>query len=506
MKSASAGKLFSHSSIEWRPFQQLPDGLPPVPKLDPILIPESLQPWAIDIAHRMQCPIDFLGSAIMVCLGSVVGRQIGIRPQQFDDWTVVPNLWGAIIGRPGVLKTPALAEILRPLKELEANARKSHVEAIQKHEAESMVRAANVKQAEKEIREAIKSGNQEKANMLALQATQGAGEIPDRKRYITQDSSVEKLGELLAANPRGILVFRDELVGWLRSLERQGQEGARSFYLEAWNGTGGYTYDRIGRGTIDIEAACVSVLGGIQPGPLGSYVRETLAGGNGDDGLIQRLQLVVWPDPPRDWENNDKKPSKAARERANEVFFRLNALEPEKIGAYCNDGLPHLRFDEQAQEAWKDWRLEFEYDLRNLDEHPAFEAALAKQRSLLPSLALLIHLADHPEGGPVTNNSLQIAMDWVEYLEAHSKRLYGPALNSGLHAAKELAKHIRKGDLSSPFQARTVYLKGWSGLDKSGTDEALETLHEYGWLGREEIPTKGRPRTDWHISQKVHNS
>ena len=38
----------------------------------------------------------------------------------------------------------------------------------------------------------------------------------------------------------------------------------RAVLCEAWNGTGAYTYDRIGRGTLHIRAACVSVLGVVQ--------------------------------------------------------------------------------------------------------------------------------------------------------------------------------------------------------------------------------------------------
>jgi putative DNA primase/helicase len=102
-------------------------------------------------------------------------------------------------------------------------------------------------------------------------------------------------------NGNGLLICRDELAGLLRSLEKEGHEGACASYLEAWNGTGGFVYDRIGRGTIEIEAACASILGSIQPGPLVQYLRATLEGGVGDDGLIQRCQLLIWPDVPKGW-------------------------------------------------------------------------------------------------------------------------------------------------------------------------------------------------------------
>lgn len=109
------------------------------------------------------------------------------------------------------------------------------------------------------------------------------------QRYLTQDATTEKLGELLRDNPRGLLLSRDELAGWLSTLERPGREGEREFYLEAWDGSGEYTFDRIGRGTVHIPALTLSVLGGIQPGKLARYLDEALDGGGGADGLLQRF-------------------------------------------------------------------------------------------------------------------------------------------------------------------------------------------------------------------------
>ena len=120
---------------------------------------------------------------------------------------------------------------------------------------------------------------------------------PVAKRYLVNDTTVEKLDELLNHHPNGLLLFRDELSGWHHTMERPGHENDRAFYCEAWNGTSAYTYDRIGRGTLHIRAACVSVLGGIQPGPLERYLREVF-GGRGDDGLIQRFNSPCGPTSP----------------------------------------------------------------------------------------------------------------------------------------------------------------------------------------------------------------
>ncbi len=120
---------------------------------------------------------------------------------------------------------------------------------------------ARQKQSKEQVEAAVREGKTEMAKRLAREIIKDGGKEPQRRRYLTNDATVEKIGELLAANPRGLLIFRDELTGWLSSLDREGREGTRAFFLEAWNGTGRFTYDRIKRGTIDIEAACLSMLG-----------------------------------------------------------------------------------------------------------------------------------------------------------------------------------------------------------------------------------------------------
>ena len=154
------------------------------------------------------------------------------------------------------------------------------------------------------------------------------------------------MGVILAANPNGVLIFRDELTGFLRAMDRDGHEQDRAFYLESWNGCGRFTVDRVGRGTLDIEACCVSILGGIQPGPLSDYLLGAVRQGVADDGFIQRFQLAVWPDPPATWRNVDRWPDSAAKQRAADVFRQLAAIDPEALGASEDGFLQFLRFDQ----------------------------------------------------------------------------------------------------------------------------------------------------------------
>ena len=107
----------------WPAPQPIPSGLPPVPAFDERLLPSALAPWVADIAERAQCPPDFVAVGALVAAAAVIGRQVAIRPKRADDWTVIPNLWGLAVGRPGLMKSAALAEALTPLAPLTADAR-----------------------------------------------------------------------------------------------------------------------------------------------------------------------------------------------------------------------------------------------------------------------------------------------------------------------------------------------------------------------------------------------
>ena len=100
-------------------------------------------------------------------------------------------------------------------------------------------------------------------------------------------------------NPRGILTFRDELTGLLVKWNREDGTDERAYFLEGCNGNGSYTDVKIGRGLTDAKNICISLLGGIQPDKLKRYLYQAMQGNN--DGLMQRLQLAVWPDEPERW-------------------------------------------------------------------------------------------------------------------------------------------------------------------------------------------------------------
>ena len=477
----------------------LPDGLPPVREFEYELLPPILHRRVQDIAERMQCPPDFPAIAMITMLSSLIGRRCGIAPKREDDWLIVPNLWGMAIGRPGIMKSPPLAEVMKPLQVLQAHAIDVHKVAVTDHETRAMVSAEAERVAKDHIRKLLKDKKTADAHDLAQSTVESTAEAPVCRRYVVNDTTVEKLGEILNQNGYGLLLFRDELNGFFRMLERQGHEADRAFYLECWAGDSSFTYDRIGRGTLHIEGACLSILGSIQPGPLGDIVRGLR--GSGDDGLLQRFQLAVWPDVTSSWVNIDRAPDREAREEVQRLIDRLDGLTPESFGA--ESSIPALRFSEEAQGQFDVWREHLELRLRSESEHPMLEAHLSKYRKLVPALALIMHLTEHSKG-PVGLEALERALAWSVYLESHAKRIYAPAIAPDMDAARLLSRRIRRGELAESFSLRDVYNNGWTGLStREEAHAAVQVLIDHYWLTELHEPTSGRTRTLYRISPAV---
>ena len=473
----------------------LPESLPEVAQFNDALLPNSLKGWILDIAERMQIPPDFSAAALFVILGSLIGRKLGIYPKQKDNWIVVPNLWGAVIGRPSLLKSPAIAEVMKPLERLILESMEEHKIQQSHFEKQNMIIDAQKAALKEKLKQAAKKENSKLEEMVKSYQESVINE-PILKRYKTEDSTVEMLGQILLQNQQGILVHRDELTGWLTSLDRYGREGDRSFYLESWNGTGSFTVDRIGRGSLHIPALCLSILGGIQPGPIGSYVYQATAGGTGDDGLLQRFQMTVWPDAPKNWKNIDRFPDNQAKTQAYEIFKLLDQLVVDHHR--MEEGqIPALRFTLEGQEIFNAWRTDLELRLRKGELFPALESHLAKYRSLMPSIALIFYAVEALSKGQsltsVNHEAATQAVAWCAYLESHAHRLYSSAKDPGIEAARALLDRIKKGDIQDVFVLRDIYRKQWSQLNSSElVHQGAKILIDFGWLKEDSIEKNGK--------------
>jgi hypothetical protein len=295
------------------------------------------------------------------------------------------------------------------------------------------------------------------------------------------------------------LYYRDELPTLFTDLQREEKAPARGFMLTGWTGLESYTFDRIARGTTHIDAVNISLFGTAQPQRIANLVAASTA--KHDDGMIQRLQLLAWPDLAGDWVSADRLPDAAARDAAFACCKRLSELSAGSVGAEedVSGGLPFLRLCDEARGAFEGYRVQLEAKLRSgsLPEH--LGAHLSKFRGLVPRLALILHLA----GGGVGRIALEpmrIAIQWAHYLEAHARRMYASVEMVTSDTARLILRRIRDGELQQGFSQRDITQKGWSGLRDAGqVGEALKTLQELGWLRSKKVETAGRAKEVFQI-------
>lgn len=499
--SFGSGRSAPFPPAKWPEVKPLDDPLPPVNQFARELLPESLCPWVADIAERTQAPIEYVAVSAMVSLGAALGGKIAVRPKRQDDWQEFANLWGAVIGPPSWMKSPALDEGKYPLERIEA-AQIESFEAV--HEAwEADAEAAKVLRdgARDRARQAARKG--QSFDRMELVA-QSIPEEPRPPRLLVNDATIPALCDVLRFNPNGVLVFRDELSGLIAELDREGMEGSRGFYLTGWSGKSGHTQDRIQRGTnLRVPRVCLSLLGGIQPARVAPLLRESIATG-GADGFLARFSLTVWPDSPGEYRAIDRTPDLEARQRALTVFENLYRATPDAVGAEVQDGLPpYLRMDAKAAGLFSDWDVALRNRLRAETDDGALNAHLGKYPKAACGLSLLCHLADGGTG-PITAASVARGLAWMEFLESHARRLYASLGHANILAARSLLTRIRKGDLSNQFSLRDVYRRGWSHLaEPEAARAAADTLEARGYIRPAPAPAGeqgGRPSVVYAVN------
>jgi hypothetical protein len=165
------------------------------------------------------------------------------------------------------------------------------------------------------------------------------------------------------------------------------------------------------------------------------------------------------------------------------------------------DAIPCFRFDPAALDDFLGWRSELERRLRSGEFSAAIEGHFAKYRKLVPSLALINHLADGGQGD-VGQPALLKALAFVAYLETHAHRVYGASDMVELAAAKAILAKLRKGELpEAGFTARDIHRPRWSGLTEIEHIHAgLNLLADLGHIAAEPVPVGdrgGRPKTTY---------
>lgn len=410
-------------------------------------LPQAFRGFVGECAQTIGCDPSFIALPLLVGFASAIGNSRCIQIKQ--AWSEPAILWAAIIGESGSTKSPALELALRPLRERQREAMRQHAEAVRTYEAQMLTHERDVSQWKRSTSDGLPP------------ETPGP---PICERCWTDDATIEAVANLLQDNPRGMLVIRDELAGWLNfdRYSSNGKSGGAAKWLEMFGGRA-LVVDRKTSGTIYVPRASVSVIGGIQPGILGRYVGQE----HRENGLLARLLLTMPPRRQKFWTEADIDPKSEAA--IADVFSALYDLRPAS-NAVDEPQPAMVPLSRDGRRAW----IEF-YNEHNAE---AFElcgdlaAAWSKLEGYAARFALVHHLIRQVTGEGVGNGVDAVSVGAGAQLSrwfAHEARRVYAMLGEGEDARerRQLAELIqRKGG--------SVTVREWQRVRSHRTSEDAE--------------------------------
>ena len=354
------------------------------------------------------------------------------------------------------------------------------------------------------IRKISAGGNSKKSiNELEeeLRLIEDALAMAPRLRTIsTNDATIEKLADLEAANPAGILFLRDEIFGLLEKVEANENRGDKSFLIEGFEGQDSYKIHRIGRAAPAIKSHTLTIGGTTQPGPIRSFINNCAGVSKANDGMCQRFSLTFYADSEMPLKYVDKKVDTTDEEAIKKAAEKVNK-EVINIILSEDDQFKTISFSSEAQQKFIEIYNELSEQIVRSGDSPDFQAHLGKYPKLIPALALIFDVIENgfkndsllPEEISLAN--LLRAESWSKVLFEHAKWLYGLRDSTLNKSTLALHRKIVSGDVVDSMTIRSIYRKNWSFL-KSEKDviTAIEGLMELGWCCCQEIKgSRGAP-------------
>lgn len=481
---------------DWPAIKPLPPKYKSTPALEPEALPPAISGYVADCAKRMRIPAEMIATPLIVALGSVFGKKVCVQPRSKDStWIEYPNLWGASILPPAMLKSPSLNAAMKFINEFETLAQRDHARAMAMWNSEERVRKLEIKALEAKANKAIKAGDRygAKQHLDRIQEVKP----PVRSRFVISDATPEARLEILCENPNGVLLLRDELDGHIAQLRKDGYENARAQELQFFDGHQDYSDDRIKRGSHIAEGPRMALYGNLQPAKVEKYLLELHKGGS-DDGYLQRmLQLAIQPTITQDFELLNSSPNREAEMRARNLFEAAHSMALVRNNQTHRITPKILKFDIDAQVEFDQFLISLENKLRSgAISNPVIAAHLGKYRGTLPKLALILALALDPQATSISLEAYKLALNLLHFFQQHAKRIYGVVVRYDLVSAYELLDRIKKGQLSDGFNPRDdIQRKDWPSLKNiSEIDAAIALLVNHGFLRVFDEPTGGRSK------------
>jgi hypothetical protein len=257
----------------------------PPPALPIELFGDRWGEWIANAAAAAACPVDYVVAPLLASASTLIGN--ARWAQASPGWSEPPHLWMVAVGDSGDGKSPGADCLLRDvLPEIERRMIGDYPNRLREWQAAVEFDKIAKKRWQDDLREAQKN----KKPLPPMPLPTVSEIAPAKPRLRQHDVTIEQTGAILStAAPKGVVMVRDEIAGWLMGMEAYNPAG-RAFWLEAYGGRP-YRVERRKHGAepIEIERLAVAVYGGTQP------ERLSLLTAGPDDGLFSRI-LWLWPD------------------------------------------------------------------------------------------------------------------------------------------------------------------------------------------------------------------
>lgn len=370
------------------------------------LLPPVVAEYVKASAAALGCDEAMVAVPTLPIMAAAIGNSFRLQVKR--SWYEPSTIWAVVINRSGTLKSPALEKALFPVNALELDLKDDYEGRIALYERE------------------MERGEEEP-------------DKPVRQRLRVSDTTVESIALVHSGNPRGLLLARDELAGWLGGFDRYSKgEADMQSWIEMYDGR----FVQIDRKTttppvLDIRYPAVSVVGTSQPKV---FFEDRISRAHFESGFISRWIIVYPPERPRRWTDSDIHPD--AKRLYSELVSSLYNLPFQ--GEPC-----FIELSPEAKDVFTDFYNSNAGLVSTLPEG-ALRSSLSKIEAIAARLALIFHLADHPVSipGPVKGETMQRAVWLAQWVRYELARIYE---NEGLHERSISRDEKLAGDLPSEF-------------------------------------------------------
>ena len=451
-------------------------------------LPEPVQSFVVKGAAAIGCDSSYLALPLLTALAAAIGNARRIQLKQ--GWSAPAIIWTAIVGESGTAKTPAFKLVMQPVRNRQRKSLEFHDSAMEDYKSDLAIYD--------------KQFSAWKRDQKTGGPPPQKPEPPPSERFIVSDVTVEAIAPLLQANPRGLLLSRDELAGWIGSFDRYtGGKGSAdaAHWLSMHNGEEIVVDRKTGNPpTICVPMASVSVTGGIQP----AILDRALGIEHRESGLAARILLTCPPRKPKRWTEADIDPAdEAVLARLFDRLYQLQFsqvengnLQPVVIGM-----LP------DAKLAWTEYYNQHAQE--QIDLSGDLSAAWSKLEEYAARLALVLHYVRWAAGDAeaqiadaIDADSMRAGIVLAQWFKSEARRVYALLSESDEdHDQRRLIEWIeRKG---KPVTVREVQQGHRQYRTAQDAEAALEQLAKAGcgqWHDAPPGPKGGRPSHVFRLS------